>query len=1187
MKKITSFFAMLLLFVLGASAQSSEFELKGVSVGGAVAEMTPNTWYFLAQHRGGSAHAEVGGLPQGAGFAYDTGVGTHSKKSNADPVADETSADVAAKYMVRFVESVNVDGAYQLQFGTGNWLDADLNITSNVYDAVDLNVYLINVLEGETTGPQEGHFAINKWNMADRLDNNSNGGTLAWWGTGELNSINGNNDWSIHEVVWVDIDPRDAALAALVEILNEYDNVEFVPGTAPGQYDPAAVEAFNNALAAAHDADGPDAESLTPEEIKALGQAIIDAYNACLATKVFFYTPNGYYHIVNALEFYENVEIPSEVEGGDPTTETIYPQKAMYADGTLAKWTTLDPSACPFLWKFEETPEHEYTITNMATDGGFAPATATSANITMAETGTVMHIEALRTEDDGRNIVALIPASQANEDYRYLHAGGHGGGAGKAGNIVAWTTNGSPASEWVLVQVSDEEAQAIIEAYEPIKNHDVLVAQWTEMKADAAAKLEIAKDISTTLYEDQPLVTDVAQLSSPYTETSEGSIEALLDGDTGTFWHSAWSAGSVAGGTHYLQVEMPDETVASAAMKFTRRNVVNDHITEWGIYGTNDAEAEKDACDLLAEVSTPWGSNTETVTSPVFPVGEYKYLRFYINNTYVPGGSTRGYAHMSEFQLYPAEVTQRDPNQYTVMGSIVTDLEAVLAAQTDLEAADVTIDEFNALKAAYDAFIAKFVDPAALRAKLEEVAPLSEGVVIGNNPGEWKDANCVTALTNAIAAATAYDQSADYTPAKSEEHINTLTSLAEGVPAAANQVQTGKWYQIHLATEAEYDAHGWGKNNMIADINEETGVTQPELFGKFLSVAQIVTDETNTDVYNIENINADEVALGQRLFFQDKEMEIQDQELSKWRFIAVGDTAYIIQNKATGMFLKAAGTSGAVTLNIHPTLFTQKAIGFGQNLLTGKTLAGANNNNLHAQRDFNTLVTWSTPDVGSNSGLYIVEVEDVAADYDGTEYQDYVLTGEIGAYCYPVSVTPVSNDVVLYGVTLNETEVTLSPLKDNTAAAGQPFMMIAGSVEDYNAEAEAADYDLIQLKHGYEIAKEPATMDALVGTYDGLTIGTGKIVPDGNKLVVTKKTAAAVGQNGAYIAAEEDLDVTDEVTLVISSEEYDAITSVEEVSKNGNIYTIDGRLVGNGNINAIKNMGRGIYILNGVKVAVK
>ena len=64
------------------------------------------------------------------------------------------------------------------------------------------------------------------------------------------------------------------------------------------------------------------------------------------------------------------------------------------------------------------------------------------------------------------------------------------------------------------------------------------------------------------------LTTDM--LSSNATEPSEGSLANLLDGDVGTYFHSAWSV-SVAD-KHYVQVKLP---VSTKTFRFTYTNRSN------------------------------------------------------------------------------------------------------------------------------------------------------------------------------------------------------------------------------------------------------------------------------------------------------------------------------------------------------------------------------------------------------------------------------------------------------------------------------------------------------------------------------------------------------------------------------------------------------------------------------------
>ena len=163
---------------------------------------------------------------------------------------------------------------------------------------------------------------------------------------------------------------------------------------------------------------------------------------------------------------------------------------------------------------------------------------------------------------------------------------------------------------------------------------------------------------------DNPLITNTRQLSSPYTESSEGSLAAMIDGNPNTFWHSTWSDGDVEAGTHYFQVEMVSQADIDVAFQVTRRKTNDNHITEWGVYGTNNANASKTNCTLLAVIKTPYNNWGETRVSDIFSTGGYQYLRFYINDTSTP----HGFGHLAEFQLYPATFDEtRDASPFAII----------------------------------------------------------------------------------------------------------------------------------------------------------------------------------------------------------------------------------------------------------------------------------------------------------------------------------------------------------------------------------------------------------------------------------------------------------------------------------------------------------------------------------------
>ena len=224
-----------------------------------------------------------------------------------------------------------------------------------------------------------------------------------------------------------------------------------------------------------------------------------------------------------------------------------------------------------------------------------------------------------------------------------------------------------------------------------------LLRRYDTLLADAKSVLESIKNGSQ---ENAPLIHDVSQLSSPYTEPSEGSLAGLLDGNNSTFWHSNWRNGSVKGGTHYLQADLINPADMEVYVTFTRRPAMNDHVTNMSVLGTNDFSAEKSACEELLTFACPYGSNTETITSTIFQTKGYRYLRFYANST----TTGNGFWHISEFQIYSTKKTEALIDQ---MEEEAARLQAVIDAQAQMDRYGITEEEYNALKEAYDAFMAK------------------------------------------------------------------------------------------------------------------------------------------------------------------------------------------------------------------------------------------------------------------------------------------------------------------------------------------------------------------------------------------------------------------------------------------------------------------------------------------------
>lgn len=440
MKKITSLMMMLVLCCVGAFAQATELTDKIVRIGKVQTEVVPGTWYFLHTPRNPDQSADAFATDEGdiqsfGGLVYDNGTNLKvSATADIDLLTSEEGAsanDHMAKF-VRFVAVSGEDDVYNIQFGTGKWMaDApgSATLSHNQYLGGLAGQYNFYPVKFNGTPNSKGRFGWNKFNMADRVDNNGAGNTVVFWGTGENlagneditcedeSGIKGNRIWEIFEVeIMGDKDPYESAVEGLVNVLDEIgqrDEGNFVQnleagvnvGNQYGNYRPEYVTAFlglyNTAAERMEEADGAgDPKVLqaywpTADDLKAFIAELREAYEAVDANKISlnmndiadgYYTlqsPMGWYETLKDTVYYTEDEAKNYndengfVEGdeGYVTTETIKvinetnvyaPVKGLYSNGDNLAWGAAQPNA-KFLWKIEKLAgsDNKYRFVNM------------------------------------------------------------------------------------------------------------------------------------------------------------------------------------------------------------------------------------------------------------------------------------------------------------------------------------------------------------------------------------------------------------------------------------------------------------------------------------------------------------------------------------------------------------------------------------------------------------------------------------------------------------------------------------------------------------------------------------------------------------------------------------------------------------------------------------------------------
>ncbi len=925
----------------------------------------------------------------------------------------------------------------------------------------------------------------------------------------------------------------------MMDLLNTYDaylwGESFNIGTNPGQYtDQASADAFLAILQTIDQIMKEEIERPSDVEIKAMIQQAKDYYAAYLTSLVEYTLPgDGYYRIIANLDYYTTVETGEVDENGNPVTERVYGvKKSMYSmlEG-FGAWHTLDLTDCRDVWHISRNGDNTVNIINAATEMGFSQFGNPVYMSTDPAAIQFMRFEWVGNEN-GQDILYLKGYGQTD----VMHQLSHQRGAGTGDKLCTWSGTfnmGLPyesdkgTSEWYLEPVSNEEAQALIEAYAVVKDHDKMVMEYRNIQNQAKQDMLLANNAYKEAF-----ITRNDQFSSSVTESSEGSLNNLLDDNAETFWHSAWSgekAGTI-GGTHFLDVTL-DEPIEGTVYAWIQRRAgaENDHPISWNVYGSNDEAALQSEADftsadnstwreetiagwtLVAEgLSTPYDVNISEVTTPEFNIPTpYKYLRFVCEESTGASYGTRGFFHMGGFQIFKT----LGKTQLETMGEVGTTMIAEIEKGDAITDEAITLDDFNALKAAYEAFKALLKDPTTMRNTVAKYMTYADMLVIGTEPGFWASDAEAVALKTLITAANDYDKGGAYDQTKLDDYTSAIEAAAATFINAANKVSTDKWYRLRFPTEETYTKYGWSDGNILPD----EGYIYGNLWGQYAAIATYTDDEEYKGLITVKE--TEEMREGDGLRFTELD-NISNEDAALFRFVNIGDSAYIIQNKATGLYINCLeANSNDVTMSLTPTTFQANAVGYGSMLLAGKSLDGTSVTNLHAQRRDHRLVTWESAEPGSNSGLWL-ETADVTGDAANLFYRDYA-PGVFNVVCDAIGVKAEEDgDINFYTVegTYTEGETSFVALKKITETQpGVPYIAIVGTPEDYveGEEDYSEPYPFTALEGNF--APKAGVAGGLIGTYTALTAPTGSVVFVNNAAETAEDKVVDDG-NGNYVS---------------------------------------------------------------------
>jgi len=1021
--------------------------------------------------------------------------------------------------------------------------------------------------------------------------------------------VKGSRVLVIYEVN-MDISEKDILLSKLLNRVKLYD--KYLPefgdesidrGTEIGQYN-ASDELYNtfiNAVQQAFDIVNQVIEVPSNEEMSAIIETIDKSYADIMATLVKLTIADGNYRIVSAMEWTKTTKIDTGEVDTDENPIYIdvvtHPTKAMYAtlEDMKAMWADLDSTDCRYLWKLTNNPDNGLIqMMNIATDG-ILDKCSQSTQATLSTTSTTeMYFEYMGRTTENKVIVAMRPSTGGN--YAFLHANGHGGGSGNASNIVGWEASAG-ATQWLLEPVGDEEVQALIDDYAPFKDHELLVSRYQKLVVQADSLVEVATDETRT-----ELITKVAQLSCPFGQNDlypnnqdGGGIGSLIDGDPSTYYHTAWGGGALEPGSHWIFATFDQPVGGKLQLTLTRRTgASNDHVSKMDVYGGSSIEGDPESFTLLAQLSFPYTKAGETLKSALFTVeGAYPVYKYVVTET-APTNYNRGYFHMAEFNMM--QVSQNETSQLVGMGEIGTKLVSELAIAKEMDMDELTTDEYNALKDAYDAAKAIFVDPTPLREAIKKNKDVTELVVKGTDPGFWSAESSGGSLDNLLKEASDYDKAGIYTQARTDEFVQQIQDAVDGIMASANPVQEGKWYAIRFASEEMYDQYGWPKANAV---NAKLG----DLYDNYVAPANVeVEGEDQTLVMPA----MDEMPRGQALRFVSDQI-IEDIDQIAFRFIALGDSAYVLQHKS-GMYVNGSGAGNALSLGLSPAIFNVSAVGLGKVLIHARDLKGAEYGSkpvyLHAQNAGHSLVTWTSEEVSSNSALFISEISE--DDMSTLEIAEGVLEpvkpNSMRIWCYPVGFSVTEGELYEFkGMYQKDDACHYAFNRIEEAKPGQPVLYVYGDIESFDKDAEDENETLIISSEG--IAPDALNENGMQGTYTYQWVSPGTVVVYGGDI-------ASWGNTLVEATGKENTDCTRDVTAytgyispeesLIEEGEFDLVFTIEGESTGirpnsltptlsegeGAIYDLSGRKVNSQLSTFNSQLNKGIYIINKKKVAI-
>lgn len=309
-------------------------------------------------------------------------------------------------------------------------------------------------------------------------------------------------------------------------------------------------------------------------------------------------------------------------------------------------------------------------------------------------------------------------------------------GSASVDREYAWNGNPSSWSRW---------SAAHPYAFYTVESKDVdpaAYAYYQELTARNGKLATLAFDMQKTY----GLVQDGSKYYSNYMESTEGSYEALVDGNDNTYFHSSWSAGGTdADPKHYLRAELSKETTNFYFITKRRMDNNNNRPTSILVEGCNEPDGKYETITTISEGLPTAENDYFYFSNKITSKTAYKYIRFTPQTT--SPAQTRFFTY-SEFYVIEANA-ETEAAMNAVKG---------LYACKDLTVKDEDFESnFQQAGSAFDAQLEKLElsvnKTEANKLLADNASNYNDDPALGQYPTE-----AYNALKNAVESSTTSDE---------------------------------------------------------------------------------------------------------------------------------------------------------------------------------------------------------------------------------------------------------------------------------------------------------------------------------------------------------------------------------------------------------------------------------------------